>query len=507
MITGNCGEIKCELTFELRNGLNFSLNTSDEINRKNYVNAVKVHEQLSGNTDMPVGVVSSRVLDITLTSNDNELVPENESSSFYGYLDNTVKVHIKIYKDNNETSFGTFYVDTWRSNITDRTPNQVVIEATCIMSKIMKMDVPLTDISNIDNFADYLLELFDAINIELNDTLGDTVRLNEDLINFGAFPSMQYACLKMDDMGTLLNDIAQSTLTNIFIDRQGYLRTDFCCDDSAQDGQYLLSIMTSAQVGEDNSTSFDGIKAKYSKYTISDIHSIASVNDEVITSGDNEITDISLGDNVYKINAIEVVAKQYNTIVSVNRAVYNKSKMNLYLNSDGDTLANINIYAQDITGTELIREIGGSNKLDVSNTVLDWNYIDKYLELLLQLISIKNNMLTVSGYFTPELELSDTVYIDCNGAMNVGGYYKIQSLDWEFSTYPKCTVNGIKTFTLDEMSVDIILASQIHALTSSIIGVRVSPSINNITEAENTYVESQIGDSLAELKNTVEGGV
>ena len=493
-------EIKCTLTFTLDNNVSFSLNTSDVINKTNFLTSVKLSEELSSKTNIPVGVINSSVLDLVIISKNRALVPNNPSSVYYGHLNTKAKIQINIEANNHNIFMGTYYVDEWKSNASNTTADQVVISATGLMHKISKLDMPMTDLNNIENFKDYLLEVFEVLNTKLQQNGLATVVLNSANINFSEFPNMQYANLKMDDIGTMLNDISQATLTNIYIDRNDTLKTDFCCDDQYAQIVADLDVMTAAQIGDDFSLNYDGISTKYSKYNIGDIESIASITNEQLVVGDNTFNDIDLGQNIYKVNRIVTSTDDVDVIAYTKSALFNKKKLNLVINSDGSSVANINILGRKVDSTKLTYAVGGENKLEVDNIVLDYNYIEKYTNMLNQLLQIKNNSMTVTCYITPDvINLGDIVHINCAQAMSVSGDYKIVGIRWEFSTYAKATLKLIKTFEL-EYDIDAILSSQNRLFELSLGGYTITETLDDISERENEYIEEHLSTPLYNLR-------
>jgi len=311
---------------------------------------------------------------------------------------------------------------------------------------------------------------------------------------------MQYANLEMDDMGTLLNDISQATLTNIYIDRNDILRTDFCCDDQYAQVVTTIDVLTAAQVGEDFNLNYDGVSVKYSKYNVQDIATLASITNENLISGDNIFDNIDLGENVYKVNRIVATPKDIDVLAYTKSALFNKKKLNLTINSDGSSVTDIAILGKRVDNTELTCEVGGDNKLEVKNKVLDYNYIDKYANMLNQLINIRDNSMVVTCYITPDIiKLGDIVLVDCSQAMSVSGDYKIVGIEREFSTYSKATISLIKTFDIT-YDIDAILYSQNKAFTQALGGYTVNPVLDSISKRENIYIEQNLLTQLYDLR-------
>ena len=498
--SGEVGSLSCKVKFTLSNNSTFTLNSSETINLKNYLSAIKLTEQISAENNIPVGVNSSNVLDLEIISENHALIPENESSIYYGYMDDTaiVELFVTIVDEDKEVYFGKYFVDTWKSVITSDEPNKVKISATCIMGVITKQVVPDVLISNGLFIKDYVIAVIE----ELNNTLPANKHINyrEDDIDFSIFPTMQFSNLDTEDMSNCLNGLSQCTLTNIYADRDGYIKTDFTCDDTSEEAKYRLDVMTAAQAGSGVLVNYDGVKVKYSLGNILDVEQLASLYQQNVVAGDNTFKEINLGEAVYKINKIEVTAEDNSIDVDIKSAKYNKNKMTLVIEAEAATKVNISIYGQRLDTTELIYEIQGKNELEINNKVLESQYINKYADYMVQLIGFKNNSMQVSGYFRPDIKLADIIFINCIGAMSVSGFYKVIGLEWEFGVYGKCTIDLIKTFE-SEFNIDDIMFNFNDLLELTLAGVYTQDNkYTPLSQKENDYVNQVLGTEFDELR-------
>ena len=504
MISLESKYVSTKINFILSNGTSFELNTSSNNYKYNYITLLKISEAISAENDLPIGVNTGNVLDLEITSDDKMLIPENEASIYYGYMDKSAKLEVTVSTDTKSYFLGRYFVDSWKSSITSDTPNSVVISATNVMSYISKMETPDASINNTEDIKNYLIEIIEKINSSLD--VEDKIKVNENNLFFKAFPLMYYPNLPIDNMSNTLNSLSQCTLTNIFTDRENNLCTDYNCDDSFAEAEYELNVLTSAECGTGNLVNYDGVKVNYSNGNIKDVEQLSGVSDQDISAGDNKIENISLGENVYKINRIECIPEDVGVFIGIKSATYNKSRMSLMLDCSDYTSTSINVYGQRMDDTELVRETGGNNKLELNNKVLNKEYIPKYVDNLYALMSIKNNSIQVSGYFTPELTLSQIVYVNAVGAMNVSGYYKVVSIDWDISAYCEATVKLIKTFTMP-YNVNTLTDRLNELLEKRLKGYSVSSeSFVSLTDSENNSVNNELSDPLTELRTKLYGG-
>lgn len=500
MVSGEAKELSCKVRFTLKNGSVFTLNSSDTINQYNYLSAIKLNEELSAENNIPVGVNSSSVLDLEVISNNKALIPENEDSVYYGYMDDSAILELIVTENSTDVYMGKYYVDSWKSNITSDTPNKVVISATCIMGIITKQDVPDVMINSGMFIKDYIIALIEELNLVL--ASDRQIHYRSADINFDTFPTMQFSNLDTENMSNCLNGLSQCTLTNIYSDRQGYIKTDYCCDDSAQEAEYSISVMTSAEAGSGVLVNYDGIKVNYSLGNILDVEQLAGLYQQSVIAGNNTFRDIALGQAVYKINRIEVEAEDKSIFVSVNTALtkYNKNKMTVVIEADAPTKVDIRIYGQRLDDTSLVYEVTGKNELEVNNKVIGSPYIEKYAQNMIQLINFKNNSMTVAGYFTPKIKLGDIVYINCINSMSISGYYKVVRLEWDLSAYGKCNMSVIKTFDVT-YDIDAIMADLNDPLERTIAArfPRNSEYVD-LSTPENDYANTVLETELETLR-------
>jgi len=504
MINGQVDRITCKIKFTLSNGTVFILNDNNyDINSDNYLSSIKLREEISSNNDLTIGVNSSNTLDLVIVTNNKALIPENENSLYYGYMNDTAMLEVYIIESNDTLYFGKYYVKTWKSNITSDTPNNVEISAVCIMSIISEQAVPDVLINSGINIKDYLIDIIE----ELNQTLPSNRQIlyRENDINFDEFPTMQFSNLDTENMGNCLNGLSQCTLTNIFTSRDGYIKTDYSCDDEGNEATYELNVMVSANAGSGNLINYDGVKVNYSLGNVLDIESIAGLYQQNVVQGDNEFKDIDLGQNIYKINRIEIIADDNNIYVGVKSARYNKNKMSLVVEADASTKININIYGQRLDDTSLVYEIDGKNKLELNNKVIFSTYIEKYAQEVNKLINYKNNCITIQGYFNPRIELTDIVYVNCLNAMGISGYYKVISMEWELGIFGLCEMTLMKTFNTS-FDLNAIMNNLNELLELNIGGIfNTNYLYTELSDTENNYCNEQLDTELTELRTLLYG--
>lgn len=503
MVVGNNKTIITKLKFNFANGASFTLGYNENLNETTYITSIKLTEQISQDNNLPVGINSGNVIDIELTSKNKALLPNNESSVYFGYMNNTASIDIHVYEGDKDRFLGKYYVTKWRAQNTSDAPDKVIIKAINLFGYISSFKVPNIQIFNGMNIDDYVYSMFEELNKELPSD--KKVIIDKNNIVFNTFPKMNFCNLDADNIGDYLNIISQATLTNIYIDRNNILRTDFNCDDSYSEATYSLNMFVNVSLGTGVLVDYDSFKLKYSLGKIQNVECIASLHNIECFKGNNDIDTISLGSAVYKINRIEVYtdSEAYAEIINTQ---YTKNKMVLTISTNKDCNVSVDIYGQRLDNTELIKENSGTSVLEITNKLITGEYTDKYVDYMTQLIKIKNNSISVTGYITPDIRVGDIIYINTSNSMGTEGYYKVVSIDWILSNTSKATLNVIKTFNMS-YSLDLLMNKDNELLYKTLCGSKVST--NRFTyrnDMEEDYCRSQLNEQLNTLENILYGG-
>lgn len=445
-MTSFVDKVECNVIITLRDGreIDISLATVGELaNITNYVTSIDISESTNASNKNPVGVVSSNTLKLVLKSNDRSLFPDNASSTYYGFMDNTARIVVKLNDVDGESMFNTFFVSNWTSKVTSGDPYQVIIECTDLLAIIGKNSVINENI----NKAASTLEAFVFLLNDLNSKLDTKYEVNYDLgeLSFEAFPEIEYDNLEVKTMSDWFNTLSQCTLTNIYMGRDNKIKTDYCLDDTAKSSVVGLSDkvnITSASIDKGSLVGYTAVKVDYVTNTLNTTSKISTLTNQTIVPDANTF-DINFSDKVHKINAIRLkTAGVY--YIQISSIVYSKNEARLYVWSAEDNNVNtdIEIYAQTLKENVVSVTKGKdttNEMLEVKNVLLTPDYYHKFAQGLLDLIDLKANVLTVSGFFNPRIKLGDIVYVDAESSINVKGYYKVMELKWKITNTIKCT--------------------------------------------------------------------
>lgn len=446
--------VKCSITIILRDNTEISIQLNNDINLKdlkNYITAIDVNEDMCVQNNNPVGVVSSNTLKIELNSLDMSLFPENLVSVYHGLMDNTARINLKLDYIDGIVDFGTYYVSNWYSNISSSNPYKVIIEATDLLSIIGKNKVPSGIITQNLSTKDAFIYMLDSLNKGLSNEY--KIQYNENNIDFSEFDKIEYDNLDTGDMSLWLNTISQCTLTNIYIDRNNEIKTDYCLDDANELSVATLSDkvnILNASVDTAGLVKYTGVKTNYITNSINNMSKITSVGNQLLKPGVNVFDDINFGSKVFRVNAIRLMSA-VSSKLEISKIQYDKRNCSIEIinSNEEDVECSIEIYGQTLKENKLnftaVKENSSNEILEVNNILIMPEYVEKFTNGLVSLIGIRNSSLSLNGFFNPAIKLGDKVYIDVSSSINTEGYYKVIGLQWKIGNTIKCTAKLIKT--------------------------------------------------------------
>ena len=445
--------VKCSVIITLNNGteIDISLSTvGEKTNLTNYITDINIDESTNTQNNNPVGVVSSNTLKLVLNSMDRSLFPENVNSKYYGLMNNTATVKVTLEDVDGTVGFNTFYVSNWKSNITSKIPNKVIIECTDLLSIINKNSIPSGVITQNLSTKEAFIYMLNKLNAQLEAKY--QVHYDENDILFNEFDKIEYDNLDTGNMGDWLNTISQCTLHNIYIGRDDKIKTDYCLDDTAKESVCTLSDkinITNASVDNGGLVNYTGVKTSYITNTINNMNKLTTVSNQVVKPGKNLFDNINLGSKVFRISAVRLISDE-SSALKLTKLEYDKRICSIEVenSTEVDINCTIEIYGQSLKENTLsvIKNKNSSNEiLSVTNKLILPEYVELYTDNLLSLVGMKNSSISVTGFFNPRIKLGDTVYVDVEKSINTKGYYKVIGLKWKISNTIKCTAKLIKT--------------------------------------------------------------
>lgn len=426
-----------------------SLSIGTSAVRNNAILSIKVNEELSAVNKNPLGALAYSNLVLKLQTPDKSLMPENTGSPHYGYMDSSAIIRVQLVTDTGDVNFGTFFVDRWYTNISSDERKTVTIEASGYMKTITKMTMPSMQIRKEQRVSDYILEVINKQNERLTDRY--KIQVDEN-ISFGEFDTMEFSDIEASTLGDALQEVSQSTLTNIYVDRDNMLKTDYCFDDTATGNEYVLGDcinIRNIKVGDGGLSDYSGVEVKYNNHLVNNVVSIAQLSGQRLSVGETEISGINSNNKIFKLMyvSIESDSEQY---IKINKLQYDKNKISIVIEntSTEEVEATITFWGQSLNDNQITLDRYIANKkgtaLQVTNNILGVRDIGNFANKLLQLISIKNSTVEAKGWFDPTVKLGDIVYLDAEKTVNTKGYYKVIGLNWQIESSIQCVMKLIK---------------------------------------------------------------
>lgn len=508
------------INFMFNDGRTYNLNLSntEEHEIDTYCTSVKIKEQLySESSNNIVGNVCCNSLSIELISNDKILISSNKLSPYYGLMNNTAMVDIVCFlpEENTTVNMGRYYVDVWENGASSSTANKVSINCVDLLSKIKNIPLGKIRLTRKLNFNTYLKMMIDSLNKKVNDNLKVKYR-NEDLKIFRNSEytwQMYYNNIDRNDLESIFNNVAQNTISYIWIDRNGFLKTDHLLDDNKNECVCNLSASTNifdygSQSGDIDT--FSGIEVEYiSKINYTD-KQILYLNDYELEKGTNKIEDIQLNDDkVLNIHHIEISCED-GTAICTSFETY-KSSMDMTIKSQRGTRANIVVYGTVANNkTKKITRYKDDNTkgdlISIENKILIKEEIGTYTSGLVSLMKMRNNRLYAEGYINPQVKLGDIITMQ-GERLGVNDYYKVVGLEFTLGTNYRCKATLLRTMEI-KPDINSVLYNNIKYLNTAESGEIVDITlIKPLLEPNEKVVMQDLDKELNELIVALNGGV
>lgn len=436
------------ITFANNTSVTLSVPLGDTSLSVNYLTGVKVKEAVNKAGSMPVGVVSANTLSITLNTSDLSLMPDNTSSAYYGYMDNSATVNVSVTDDSGTVSWCTFYVNKWQSAVSSTTPYKVIIEASDKMTSIGKNAVPDLLYSGNTNSKDFVK----GILVKLNAVLPEKYRIkfSDNLLDFGKYLNVQQTYIKAQTMFDFFNTISQSLLSNIFISRGDYLISEPILDVNNNQGEPIYSIsdinnVYSASLNQTSDVVYSKVDVNHLTYSIGADDVITSLSNVSIPSGVSTLSDLSFSSPVFKINSV-MFGSNASSFVSVQSISYNAGRAQIVVNnsSDSSLVCDVVVRGQILKENKVLYSaVGGNSAGDtctVTNSLVPVSQAQTYASDLLNVVAYNSSEITCIGYFNPRIQLCDIVNVDLSRSVRVSGRYKVTSLEWSLGTTISCVL-------------------------------------------------------------------
>lgn len=512
--------VTAEITILFSNGTRYTVPISDgNTSLNNYCTSVDTNEQLySSDGKNVVGNICGNSYTFNLISKDRLLIPNNENSNYYGLMNNTAKIelyYIVHYDNSVERVFmGRVYVDTWESGTSSARANEVSILAVDLLSKVKNIPLNKMKLHRYINVSDFLKDIIDNIN---NSNLQEADRIEYTNESIDLFKNSSYNWhliynnIERDTFENLLNDIAQNTVSYLWIDRDNVFQTDHLLDDYSAESVGVLSGSTNLleydlQTGDIDQ--YGGVRVKFIDNITLAEDTLLEISNVDLIKGENRLSDRKMQyNNVHNIRLSEISSMCY--CVPVN---WYKDTVDLIINSDDSLTTDIKVQ-----GTYIIEDYNTVEKyyndnkkdsiIELENRILRKELIQTYTDGLINIMSMKNNKVQATGFINPKLRLGDTVQF-IGQRLNINDYYKVIGIKTSLSGGNYRATVSLMKFIGTSLNINDILYNQTRLLKQRLNGVAINPlDISDINAYEAEICEDELGDAMTDLKERLAGGV
>lgn len=519
-ITNMVKKVKTTLTFTFSNGTTYTLplvnNNAGTTDLSTYGTSVKLKEQLyaSSGTNV-VGNICCGSLTIEAISKDGLLIPNNESSTYYGLMNDTaiVDVEVDVEEDNTSVYMGRYFVDTWESGASSSKSKEVSITCVDLLSRIKNMSLEKIRLRRNLDFVSYLQTIISKLNSKLPDsmkilyTAGDLNIFGNSQYNW----QMYFNNIDRDNIEAVFNNIAKDTISYIWIDRNRHLKTDHLLDDTPASSVSNISGAVNVfeygtQAGDIDK--YSGVTVEYVEDVAYEDKEVMSLSDYQLYTGINKISDSNLNsDKVLDIHTVEIECERGNAVCTSFSSY--KRTIDLEIESTAHTKATIKVYGTVVNETNgsLTKYKDNNDKnstVTIENRTLRKELIPTFTSGLVQLMSMKNNKLYVEGYLNPQIKLADTVAF-VGTTLGVNNYYKVIGLEFTLGTNYRCKASLLRTIDITP-DVESILYDNVSVLYEAETGLTVDTSrIVELSDANEELVQAALATELSNLNDALEG--
>jgi hypothetical protein len=352
---------------------------------------------------------------------------------------------------------GRYFVEAWENGVTASTANEVNISAVDLLGKIKNISLRKIRLQRNLSIQTYLKSILDKLNSELPSTMQIRYNLNDLNIfhNSGYNWQLWYNNIDRDTFENVLNNIAQNTLSHLWIDRNRYFKTDWLLDDSQE--QPVCDVSGSTNVLDYGTNIADTSKASGIEVTYIDNVSyndkeLASIKDYSLNSGVNQINNANLNsDKILSVNTIETI-NQTGTSKCVSFFNY-KNSIDLKILSTASSVADIKIWGtviNEITNLVTMYKSNSdkNNIIQIDNRILRKELIQTYATGLLNLISLDNANIYVEGFINPQVKIGDMVSV-VGYKLGIDADYKVIGVELTLGTSYRCRLQLLRTFEVE----------------------------------------------------------
>jgi hypothetical protein len=427
---------RCTLYFD--NNTTYVAETNSEIGH--YITAVDPNGNEAITAGNPIGIITANGCTVQIQDINNLLLPSNQSSPYFRYMRNGVKMHVEISYDDGATYEDYFigYSTNWDTGYSQSMSDIAEITGMDRIQYWGNKKIPKLPVYSGIKVSKLLKYIFDSIGITeftIDSRLDKTIKLS---ITKGTY------------IKDALNDILQALVARLILDRDESVKIVPATEgygnyySATQLGTEYIEKITSSYNNDNN---YNGVKITFSDNGKNGLDNVYISDNIKIAKGTSTLTTLSFSNRALSIDAVYIehpakaVKDGLYVDVDIDISSYEAGQDSIDItlaNNTGVSVdgCNIIIQAQSVKTNErtsiaktsgVDSDIKVSNYLEIeSNTLQDQDDADKAAEHMADYLSKTTKVVIVDTLLSPKIKVGDLIEIKDQGD-EFNGTYKIIS--------------------------------------------------------------------------------
>lgn len=382
---------------------------------------------LAGN---PIGVISSNSADFSIYDFYGSLNINNKGSEYYGYMRNGAEVVVEISDDGIVYKpYGTYYVDSWTTDISDLSGRTSSISGLDRLQYIGNQEIPkLPAYSGIP--VDILLKsVFNGLGLEDDEFYIDE-SLNKNLL---------FGVTKGAKVRDFLNTVSQALLARVTIGKDNKVRVVPATSVSGTVWTLDDVDIQNISFRHNESNIYNKVRVNYINPGDGSKDIMVQLSGLILKPGENEFKNLEFNSKAIDVEQVyietpDTVEGSLVNIGSIKWTAYQSGIDVSILNNSGIEVKNCLLVVMgrvvlDVGASEMSDIQGADTKianiLDVDNYIIqDSGSAVELANKLSEYLSITNKIIDIDSALTPLAECGDSLSI-VSDSLELNGEYKI----------------------------------------------------------------------------------
>lgn len=381
--------------------------------RDSYLVDFELLEELTTDSDHPIGPITANELSITLFNRNNELTIDNEAGPYYGKINTRVPIKVRVRESLANTDWlylGTYYISDWASSTSSQLVSVIAYDE---LYFTMKEELPALTVQTNITLEAFIKRLLQSINID-----SSRVIVSNSIKSI----VVPYAYPLQGAISNTLSELSKVYMFYFYLDRAGNYRvlsiTDVAEPSDTFDEDFIFSDDTTTSLLR----SYSKIAVFYDVKTFSNIVELASISDVEVPNGLTTIENLAPSNG--PIVSLEYVKHNSDVTMRYTDYMYNAWFVGFKINNDTQKIANttFTLYGQTLdTETTAcvyaesadLKQRLGDKTLEVKHEFINnVSTAERISRVLLNYTLDEAAVITVTHKGNPVVEVGEYVTID-----------------------------------------------------------------------------------------------